>query len=121
MSGYAMKFRAVTPTSRSMSIRTPTTFNSNQDTNDIQFKLLQKLCTAHENLAVVGDDDQSIYGWRGARIENILNFKDQFSNVKFIKLEQNYRSTDEILNAANELISHNKNRLGKSLTRALLA
>nr|WP_315083594.1 UvrD-helicase domain-containing protein [uncultured Campylobacter sp.] len=92
------------------------TVDEYQDTNDIQFKLLQKLCAAHENLAVVGDDDQSIYGWRGARIENILNFKDQFSNVKFIKLEQNYRSTDEILNAANELISHNKNRLGKSLT-----
>ncbi|WP_297881276.1 ATP-dependent helicase [uncultured Campylobacter sp.] len=92
------------------------TVDEYQDTNDIQFKLLQKLCTAHENLAVVGDDDQSIYGWRGARIENILNFKDLFSNVKFIKLEQNYRSTDEILNAANELISHNKNRLGKSLT-----
>lgn len=92
------------------------TVDEYQDTNDIQFKLLQKLCTAHENLVVVGDDDQSIYGWRGARIENILNFKDQFSSVKFIKLEQNYRSTDEILNAANELISHNKNRLGKSLT-----
>ena len=92
------------------------TVDEYQDTNDIQFKLLQKLCTAHENLVVVGDDDQSIYGWRGARIENILNFKDQFSNVKFIKLEQNYRSTDEILNAANELISNNKNRLGKSLT-----
>ena len=92
------------------------TVDEYQDTNDIQFKLLQKLCATHENLAVVGDDDQSIYGWRGARIENILNFKDQFSNVKFIKLEQNYRSTDEILNAANELISHNKNRLGKSLT-----
>nr|WP_314379777.1 UvrD-helicase domain-containing protein [uncultured Campylobacter sp.] len=92
------------------------TVDEYQDTNDIQFKLLQKLCTVHENLVVVGDDDQSIYGWRGARIENILNFKDQFSNVKFIKLEQNYRSTDEILNAANELISHNKNRLGKSLT-----
>nr|WP_315009854.1 UvrD-helicase domain-containing protein [uncultured Campylobacter sp.] len=92
------------------------TVDEYQDTNDIQFKLLQKLCTAHENFVVVGDDDQSIYGWRGARIENILNFKDQFSKVKFIKLEQNYRSTDEILNAANELISHNKNRLGKSLT-----
>ncbi len=92
------------------------TVDEYQDTNDIQFKLLQKLCATHENLVVVGDDDQSIYGWRGARIENILNFKDQFSNVKFIKLEQNYRSTDEILNAANELISHNKNRLGKSLT-----
>jgi len=65
------------------------TVDEYQDTNDIQFKLLQKLCTAHENLVVVGDDDQSIYGWRGARIENILNFKDQFSNVKFIKLEQN--------------------------------
>jgi len=86
-----------------------------QDTNDIQFKLLKKLCRTHSNICVVGDDDQSIYGWRGAKIENILNFKNEFENVKLIKLEKNYRSTEHILNAANELINHNRNRLGKNL------
>ncbi|QKF65007.1 ATP-dependent helicase [Campylobacter corcagiensis] len=86
-----------------------------QDTNDIQIKLLKKLCSSHSNLCVVGDDDQSIYGWRGARIENILNFKDQFENVKIIKLENNYRSTSNILAAANNLIDCNTNRLGKKL------
>lgn len=86
-----------------------------QDTNDIQLKLLKKLCYSHSNLCVVGDDDQSIYGWRGARIENILNFKDQFENVKTIKLENNYRSTSNILTAANNLIDCNTNRLGKKL------
>ena len=86
-----------------------------QDTNDLQYKLLKKLCLTHENIAVVGDDDQSIYGWRGAKIENILNFKDRFKDVKVIRLEQNYRSTSQILRAANELIDHNRNRLGKEL------
>ncbi|CZE47531.1 ATP-dependent helicase [Campylobacter geochelonis] len=86
-----------------------------QDTNDLQFKLLEKLCCAHQNLCVVGDDDQSIYGWRGAKIENILNFKDQFNSVKLIKLENNYRSSEHILNAANNLIDYNRNRLGKKL------
>ncbi len=86
-----------------------------QDTNELQFQILQKLCTTHENIAVVGDDDQSIYAWRGAKIENILNFQKQFHNVKLVKLEQNYRSTDTILKAANALISHNKKRLGKIL------
>ena len=86
-----------------------------QDTNDIQFKLLKKLCSTHSNICVVGDDDQSIYGWRGTKIENILNFKNEFANAKMIKLEQNYRSTTHILNAANELIEHNRNRLGKNL------
>ena len=86
-----------------------------QDTNDLQYKLLKKLCLTHENIAVVGDDDQSIYGWRGAKIENILNFKDQFKDAKVIRLEQNYRSTSQILRAANELIDHNRNRLGKEL------
>lgn len=86
-----------------------------QDTNDLQFKLLQKLCLTHQNLCVVGDDDQSIYGWRGARVENILNFKDQFKNVTLIKLEKNYRSTENILNTANSLIDCNTNRLGKRL------
>ncbi|CAD7289379.1 ATP-dependent DNA helicase PcrA [Campylobacter majalis] len=86
-----------------------------QDTNDLQYKLLKKLCTTHENICVVGDDDQSIYGWRGAKIENILNFKDEFKNTKIVRLEHNYRSTTPILKAANELIDHNKGRLGKNL------
>ena len=86
-----------------------------QDTNELQFQILQKLCTTHENIAVVGDDDQSIYAWRGAKIENILNFQKQFHNVKLVKLEQNYRSTSLILDAANSLIEHNKKRLGKTL------
>jgi DNA helicase-2/ATP-dependent DNA helicase PcrA len=86
-----------------------------QDTNDLQFKLLQKLASKHNNLCVVGDDDQSIYGWRGANIKNILDFKDQFENTKIVKLTKNYRSTDMILKAANELIEHNRNRLGKEL------
>lgn len=90
-----------------------------QDTNDLQYKLLRQLCYNHQNLVVVGDDDQSIYGWRGARIENILNFKDQFNNVKLIKLETNYRSTPSILKAANELIDHNRSRLGKNLVSQL--
>ena len=91
------------------------TIDEYQDTNELQYKLLRKLCAAHENVVVVGDDDQSIYGWRGAKIENILNFKDQFSSVKVVRLEENYRSSSNILNAANELIDHNRNRLGKKL------
>ncbi|OPA77065.1 ATP-dependent DNA helicase [Campylobacter pinnipediorum subsp. pinnipediorum] len=86
-----------------------------QDTNELQYKLLRKLCTSHSNICVVGDDDQSIYGWRGAKIDNILNFKNQFNNTKIIKLEHNYRSTSQILKVANELINHNRNRLGKIL------
>ena len=90
-----------------------------QDTNDLQYRLLRQLCYNHQNLVVVGDDDQSIYGWRGARIENILNFKDQFNDVKLIKLETNYRSNPSILKAANELIDHNRSRLGKNLVSQL--
>jgi DNA helicase-2/ATP-dependent DNA helicase PcrA len=86
-----------------------------QDTNELQYRLLRKLCSSHSNLCVVGDDDQSIYGWRGANIKNILEFAEQFDEVKTIKLEYNYRSTDEILHAANELIEHNRSRLGKTL------
>jgi len=86
-----------------------------QDTNEIQFKLLKKLSQAHNNLCVVGDDDQSIYGWRGANVQNIINFDKEFKNVKTVKLEKNYRSTQNILKAANELIEHNRNRIGKKL------
>ena len=87
-----------------------------QDTNDLQLKLLQKLTSSHQNICVVGDDDQSIYGWRGANIKNILEFHKQFDDTKVIKLETNYRSTNNILKAANELIEHNRNRHGKKLT-----
>jgi DNA helicase-2/ATP-dependent DNA helicase PcrA len=86
-----------------------------QDTNDLQYQLLRKLCSNHKNLCVVGDDDQSIYGWRGATIKNILGFSDNFSDAKVIKLEENYRSTKEILEKANALIEHNRDRLGKKL------
>lgn len=86
-----------------------------QDTNDLQYRLIRKLCSTHSNICVVGDDDQSIYGWRGANIKNILDFKDDFDNTKIIKLENNYRSTTNILKAANELIEHNRSRLGKIL------
>ncbi|MDR0407866.1 MAG: UvrD-helicase domain-containing protein [Campylobacteraceae bacterium] len=86
-----------------------------QDTNDLQYKLLKKLCMSHSNICVVGDDDQSIYGWRGANIKNILEFSHLFDNTQIVKLEHNYRSTDEILYAANELIEHNRSRLGKIL------
>ena len=87
-----------------------------QDTNELQLKLLQKLTSTHQNICVVGDDDQSIYGWRGANIKNILEFHKQFENTTIIKLETNYRSTNHILTAANELIEHNRNRHGKKLT-----
>ncbi|WP_456383032.1 ATP-dependent helicase [Hydrogenimonas sp.] len=86
-----------------------------QDTNELQLQLLKKLCDTHTNLCVVGDDDQSIYGWRGANIRNILEFANMFENTKVVKLENNYRSTEEILKAANLLIQHNRNRLGKTL------
>lgn len=86
-----------------------------QDTNELQYKLLKKLCHNHNNLCVVGDDDQSIYGWRGATIKNILTFGDTFTDALTIKLEDNYRSTDKILFHANALIEHNRDRLGKKL------
>ena len=86
-----------------------------QDTNELQFRLLEHLCSEHDNLCVVGDDDQSIYGWRGANIRNILEFADRFENTKTVKLETNYRSTEPILKAANALIEHNSTRLGKKL------
>ena len=87
-----------------------------QDTNELQFKLLELLSSEHNNLCVVGDDDQSIYGWRGANIRNILEFSERFKGTKTVKLETNYRSTSPILKAANELIEHNSQRIGKKLT-----
>ncbi|CAA6812575.1 MAG: ATP-dependent DNA helicase UvrD/PcrA/Rep, epsilon proteobacterial type 2 [uncultured Sulfurovum sp.] len=87
-----------------------------QDTNELQFKLLELLASEHNNLCVVGDDDQSIYGWRGANIRNILEFSEHFKGTKTVKLETNYRSTFPILKAANELIEHNSQRIGKKLT-----
>jgi DNA helicase-2/ATP-dependent DNA helicase PcrA len=87
-----------------------------QDTNELQFQLLKLLSCEHNNLCVVGDDDQSIYGWRGANIRNILEFASNFNTCKTVKLETNYRSTEPILNAANTLIEHNSTRLGKKLT-----
>ncbi|MFA5721916.1 MAG: 3'-5' exonuclease, partial [Aliarcobacter sp.] len=84
-------------------------------TNELQYRLLRLLCTNHNNICVVGDDDQSIYGWRGATIKNILNFNEHFNDTKVVKLEKNYRSTDTILQHANLLIEHNRDRLGKKL------
>jgi len=89
-----------------------------QDTNQIQYSWIQLLKIKEKNennIMIVGDDDQSIYGWRGAQVDNIQRFIKDFSSVKIIRLEQNYRSTGNILRAANTLISKNKSRLGKNL------
>ena len=86
-----------------------------QDTNAAQFRMVNLLCEQHRNLCVVGDDDQSIYGWRGAEIANLLDLEKHYSEVKVIKLEQNYRSTGVILDAANAVIKNNARRRGKHL------
>ena len=89
-----------------------------QDTNNLQYLLTSLLAGGHENICVVGDDDQSIYRFRGATIENILNFEQQYKGCRTIRLEQNYRSTQAILNAANAVIAHNIGRKGKRLWTA---
>lgn len=86
-----------------------------QDTNVTQYLLIRLLSQKHRNLCCVGDDDQSIYSWRGAEIENILRFNKDFADAKIIRLERNYRSTANILSAASHLISNNQDRLGKTL------
>jgi len=86
-----------------------------QDTNPAQYEIIKLLGAAHENVCVVGDDAQSIYSFRGATIENILQFQKDYDDVKVVKLEQNYRSTQSILNAANEVIKNNKGQIPKNL------
>ena len=86
-----------------------------QDTNTIQYKWLQEIASRDSNVTAVGDDDQSIYGWRGAKVEHVNSFSKDYKQTEIIRLEQNYRSTNIILNAANALIDNNKDRLGKNL------
>jgi len=86
-----------------------------QDTNRTQYELVRLLTQRHQNVCAVGDEDQSIYGWRGAELRNILDFERDFPNARIIRLEQNYRSTRPILEAASKLVSHNTQRLGKWL------
>ena len=86
-----------------------------QDTNEVQYEIIKMLASAHGNLFAVGDDDQSIYGWRGAKIENILHFEKDFKGAKVFKLERNYRSTKTILNLANTVIKNNGRRKDKTL------
>lgn len=86
-----------------------------QDTNGVQFELVKNLVSGHNNLCVVGDDDQSIYGWRGAEVQHILNFGSHFNGTKTIRLENNYRCTEQIIDYANRLVKHNTDRHDKTL------
>ena len=86
-----------------------------QDTNHAQYRLLTQIAGEHRNLAVVGDDAQSVYGFRGADIRNILDFREDFPDATIVKLEQNYRSTNTILGTANNLIKNNPRRRAKNL------
>ena len=89
-----------------------------QDTNQAQYEIVSALSVDHRNLCATGDPDQSIYGWRGARIENILRFEREYDDAKVVRLEENFRSTSQILEAADKLIRHNKNRKHKELLTA---
>lgn len=89
-----------------------------QDTNAVQYRIVKALAAQHRNLCVVGDDDQSIYGWRGAEITHILRFKQDWPEAKVVRLEENYRSTEAILTLANRLIKHNRQRHDKVLRPA---
>lgn len=86
-----------------------------QDTNEMQFQIVAKLVRPHRNLCVVGDDDQSIYGWRGAEVKHILGFQQQFPGAKVVRLQDNYRCTNQIIQVANQLVHHNKGRHDKTL------
>ena len=86
-----------------------------QDTNHVQYMIVKRLAAMNENICVVGDDAQSIYAFRGANIQNILNFKVDYPDFKTVKLEQNYRSTQTIVEAANSIIKHNKNQIEKKV------
>lgn len=86
-----------------------------QDTNFSQYTIVKKLAAAHQNICVVGDDAQSIYAFRGANIQNILNFERDYPELKVYKLEQNYRSTQSIVEVANSIIANNKNQLEKNV------
>ena len=90
-----------------------------QDTNFIQSRWLNLLTEENKNICCVGDDDQSIYSWRGAEIKNFLEFDKVYENTKVIRLEQNYRSTQNILSVASNLISNNQNRVGKTLKTSM--
>ena len=90
-----------------------------QDTNFIQSKWLNLLSEKHKNICCVGDDDQSIYSWRGAEIKNFLEFDQVYKNSKVIRLEENYRSSQNILSVASNLIANNQNRVGKTLKTTL--
>ena len=91
-----------------------------QDTNHSQYLIVRALSDKFQNICVVGDDAQSIYGFRGANINNILNFQKDYHDVKLYRLEQNYRSTKNIVNAANSIISHNKNKIEKVVWTSML-
>jgi DNA helicase-2/ATP-dependent DNA helicase PcrA len=86
-----------------------------QDTNTIQYQWVRLLSGGQGDVFIVGDDDQCVYGWRGSKVENIQRFAEDFPGAQTIRLEQNYRSTTIILNAANAFIAHNSGRLGKNL------